>query len=361
MSDSSPRLDLPYLLPSQAQKHVTHNTALARLDMLVQMTAQAIGAQTPPADPEAGQVFALGASPTGDWAGEGGRLAVWDGVAWSFVTPAEGWRIFDLGTARLMTFAGGDWVPVAPEPQNLDGVGINTTSDMTNRLAVSAPATLLSHEGGDHRLKINRAAATDTASLLFQTGFAGHAEIGLIGDGDLAVKTSADGSSWTEALRIAAATGLVSGAAVQASATDVTAGRLARADYAYGPGNLLGAVAQSGGVPTGAVIERGTNANGTYVRLADGTQICTHKPLIKPASDATAGVKSTVWTFPAAFAAGSSGDISVQHCLQNSKPDKRGITTAAGISAADVTLYYHESAGSSADIKTFALAIGRWF
>jgi len=40
---------------------------------------------------------------------------------------------------------------------------------------------------------------------------------------------------------------------------------------------ILGAVGNSGGVPTGAVIERGSTANGEYVRLADGTQICTFK------------------------------------------------------------------------------------
>ena len=37
---------------------------------------------------------------------------------------------------------------------------------------------------------------------------------------------------------------------------------------------LVGTVSQSGGVPTGAIIERGSNANGEYVRYADGTQIC---------------------------------------------------------------------------------------
>ena len=42
----------------------------------------------------------------------------------------------------------------------------------------------------------------------------------------------------------------------------------------YGKNNILGTVSQSAGVPTGAVIERGSNANGEYVRFADGTQIC---------------------------------------------------------------------------------------
>ncbi|SDT46186.1 hypothetical protein SAMN05216496_4715 [Pseudomonas sp. Z003-0.4C(8344-21)] len=38
---------------------------------------------------------------------------------------------------------------------------------------------------------------------------------------------------------------------------------------------LVGTVGQDKGVPTGAVIERGANANGEYVKFADGTLICT--------------------------------------------------------------------------------------
>lgn len=37
---------------------------------------------------------------------------------------------------------------------------------------------------------------------------------------------------------------------------------------------IVGTVSQSGGVPTGAIVERGSNANGEYARYADGTQIC---------------------------------------------------------------------------------------
>ena len=37
----------------------------------------------------------------------------------------------------------------------------------------------------------------------------------------------------------------------------------------------VGTVSQSGGVPTGAIIQRGSNANGEFVRYADGTMICT--------------------------------------------------------------------------------------
>jgi hypothetical protein len=38
--------------------------------------------------------------------------------------------------------------------------------------------------------------------------------------------------------------------------------------------NIVGAVSQSGGVPTGAVVEYGTNTNGSFIKWADGTMVC---------------------------------------------------------------------------------------
>lgn len=134
----------------------------------------------------------------------------------------------------------------------------------TNRISSSADATLLSHAGAGHQLKLNKAASGDTASLLYQTDFVGHAEMGLAGNNNFSVKVSPDGTSWTDALVVDAASGTLTGAAVQTSATDTGAGKMARADYTYGPGNLLGTVSQVGGVPTGAMIENGANANGRY-------------------------------------------------------------------------------------------------
>jgi len=209
MPETSPRLSLPYLQPSQAQKHVTHNEALRTLDALVQMVVQGMEVTTPPALPEAGEIHALGTGANGAWAGQDDSLALWDGTAWTFIPPAEGWRLWDLTTASLRIRSGGAWVLPQADTENLNGVGINTTSDTGNRLAVSSAATLLTHDGAGHQLKINKAAATDTASLLFQTNWSGRAEMGLAGDDNFAVKVSPDGSGWTTALSVDATTGFV--------------------------------------------------------------------------------------------------------------------------------------------------------
>ncbi|KWV17129.1 hypothetical protein [Xanthomonas translucens] len=64
--------------------------------------------------------------------------------------------------------------------------------------------------------------------------------------------------------------------------------------------DLLGTVSQSGGAATGAVMERGSNGNGSYWRFANGMQVCVRG--IGPFNLATGAVyNSGALTFPAAF------------------------------------------------------------
>jgi hypothetical protein len=67
----------------------------------------------------------------------------------------------------------------------------------------------------------------------------------------------------------------------------------------YHQGDILGTVSQSSGVPTGAIIQRGSNANGEFVRYADGTQIC-RIHFTEDRSDI--GDLVSTLTYPAAFA-----------------------------------------------------------
>lgn len=202
MSQISPRLNLPLLAPSQAQKHVTHNEALARLDLLVQLTVQDFDAVTPPAEPLEGQIFALGTGATGAWTGEDGQLAGFLGGGWVFIAPQDGWQAIHATTGQARVWLNGSW-GAAP----VDQLGINASADPTNRLTVAADATLLTHEGTGHQVKVNKAAAGDTASLLFQTGFSGRAEMGTAGSDGFAIKVSGDGATWLNGLQIDPATG----------------------------------------------------------------------------------------------------------------------------------------------------------
>ena len=204
MSDHSSRLSLPYILPAQAQKHVTHNEAIRQLDFLVQLSVESLDATTPPASPIEGAAYALGTGATGDWASQDNSIAVFADGAWRFATPQEGWRLYARDVGALRIWDGSTWAALPHETDNLDGVGIGTSHDSTNRLAVASDATLLSHDGDDHQVKINKAATTDTGSILFQTNWSGRAEMGLAGEDDFSFKTSPDGSTWTTGLSFSA-------------------------------------------------------------------------------------------------------------------------------------------------------------
>ncbi|WP_254616829.1 phage tail protein [Citrobacter freundii] len=72
--------------------------------------------------------------------------------------------------------------------------------------------------------------------------------------------------------------------------------------------DVVGTVSQSGGVPTGAIIERGSNSNGEYTKFADGTLICwftrTVESITSNASGGTTNLyfsTESVFTFPATF------------------------------------------------------------
>ncbi len=208
----SPRLSLPYLAAAQSQKHVTVNEALRILDALVQISVVSQGDNTPPANPVEGDAYIVGTAPTGDWAGEPGRIAAYRDGAWLFLPPHIGYVAHVAAEATLKVFDGASWGAFSgggvsnPTPT----LGINATADTTNRLSVKADAALFDAETADHRLKVNKAAAGDTASMLLQTGYSGRAEIGLAGDDDLAVKVSADGSAWNDAIVVDRTSGQVS-------------------------------------------------------------------------------------------------------------------------------------------------------
>ncbi|MEF2549571.1 DUF2793 domain-containing protein [Aurantimonas sp. E1-2-R+4] len=206
----SPNLSLPYVMPAQAQKHVTHNEAIDILDIAVQLMVESATVLDPPVTPAEGTRFVVPPAATGVWTGESGNIAVYSTGGWRFLPPANGMRAWVKDSAQLYVYDQAGWAPLgalATGDMSPDTVGISTSADATNRLAVASPGSLFSHDGGDHRMVLNKAAIADTASLIFQTGFSGRAEFGLAGDEDFSVKVSPDGAIWREAMKLDRATG----------------------------------------------------------------------------------------------------------------------------------------------------------
>ena len=209
--DSTPNLQLPYLIAAQAQKHVTHNEALRALDAIVQLLVLDKDLASPPGSPADGSRYIVAASPTGAWAGHAADIAAYQDGAWMFYTPREGWLAWVADEDKLYVYGGSAWGVFTSPGSGAPLWGVNATADTTNRLAVKSAASLLDNVGGGHQQKINKAAAGDTASTLYQTGYSGRAEYGLTGDDNFHVKVSPDGSSWKEAIvvdRTTAAVGI---------------------------------------------------------------------------------------------------------------------------------------------------------
>ncbi len=209
MSDAAtPRHSLPYLAAGQAQKHVTLNEALARLDGLVQTAVESRAVDEQPADPGDGALHILPDGAGGDdWAGEPeGALMRFEAGAWTRLAVAEGHIAWVKDEALAVVFDGEAWGELVTTPE-LTLLGVNATADTTNRLAISSDAVLFNHAGAGSQVKVNKDAAGDTASHLFQTGFSGRAEFGLAGSDDFSIKVSPDGSAWHDVMSVDRATG----------------------------------------------------------------------------------------------------------------------------------------------------------
>lgn len=127
-------------------------------------------------------------------------------------------------------------------------------------------------------------------------------------------------------------------------------------------GNILGTVSQSAGVPTGAIIERGSNANGEYVRYADGTQECWKSTLSSSASRSAWGTSTglyqsanTAWQYPAPFidtpvVTGTSYDSGAV-----------GLLSATNIGTANVNLRAISPTPSPSSQILCPVVKGRWY
>ncbi|WP_283176240.1 DUF2793 domain-containing protein [Gemmobacter sp. 24YEA27] len=348
MSDTTDILGLPLILPAQAQKHVTHNEALLALDAVVQLAVLDRNRTAPPVTATPGDRHLVAGTATGLWVGQEGRIAVLTGTGWQFHAPQPGWRAWVLGEAREAVYDGLTW----KTPNEIEGgyarLGVSTAPDAVNRFAVASEAVLMTHQGAGVQLKLNKAAAGDTASLLFQTAWSGRAEMGTAGGSDFSVKVSANGSTWFTGLQVAAATGV----------PDFPQGLTRAGSPVFARSNILGTVSQTGGVPTGAVIEHGSNANGDFIRFADGTQICWKTDLTVTNASTALGSGFTsaalTWTFPQTFLVGSppvvTGLADAVECW----------LTAATPVEGSVSLRVLAMVTKSGAIGVRTMAVGRW-
>lgn len=116
MSDRTSNLALPFLAAGQAQKHVTVNETLLRLDAILQLAVESATTMAQPSSPTDGDVYILPAGKSGaDWSTMADHALAYyrDGV-WEEVVPQAGWLAYvrDIGFYR--TYDGAHWAPLGP-------------------------------------------------------------------------------------------------------------------------------------------------------------------------------------------------------------------------------------------------------
>jgi hypothetical protein len=133
----------------------------------------------------------------------------------------------------------------------------------------------------------------------------------------------------------------------------------------YHNSNIVGTVSQTSSVPTGAIIETGSNANGTYTKFADGTMICRGTRVVGGHVMTTAlgaalyynpsGITATA--FPATF-------ITAPQVVINIKPSGAAVWhSVIGSPSTNngPTIYAISVISATLDIDITQIAYGRWF
>ncbi|PPD24729.1 MAG: hypothetical protein CTY30_01420 [Methylocystis sp.] len=211
-------LALPFIEAAQAQKHVTHNEALALIDALTQLSVSARDVTSPPATPAEGDRVLVGAGATGAFAGKSDQIATFLAGGWSFLAPQAGWRAYVEAESLLLLYDGAGWIDCGlslRQLQNLALLGIGATADGANPLLAKLNATLFTAKSvgeggsGDLRFALNKESAAKTVSQLYQSNYSARAETGLTGDDNFHVKVSSDGAVWKESIVVDSATGEV--------------------------------------------------------------------------------------------------------------------------------------------------------
>lgn len=108
MPDNTPKLVMPYIVASQAQKEVSHNEALNILDVVVQPTCINL-LFTPPGSPAQGDTYIIsGGTATGAWVGRETFIAAYYDT-WIFIEPQTGWEFTNQADGFTYRFNGTGW------------------------------------------------------------------------------------------------------------------------------------------------------------------------------------------------------------------------------------------------------------
>lgn len=110
---------------SQSQKEVTVNAALIRIDAMLNSGAKSRNINTPPVSPASGDLYIVGSSPTGDWAGQSGKITYFDQI-WRFITPLQGATLWVNDEFIIVSYNSGSWNVVLSAYQTYNDISAAT-------------------------------------------------------------------------------------------------------------------------------------------------------------------------------------------------------------------------------------------
>ena len=128
MSDITTHLLLPYILASQAQKHVTHNESLRLLDAMVQLSVLDRTRTAPPVSPTDGDRHIVASGATGLWAGWDMNVAFWVDGVWVRLVPRPGWLAWIAAEQAFVVWNGSAWDLVG-EPVDVSDAVFSLVND----------------------------------------------------------------------------------------------------------------------------------------------------------------------------------------------------------------------------------------
>ena len=108
---TTPQFNLPLIQSGQAQKHITMNEALTRLDALAQLRLISLRQSAAPSNPSEGAAYYLQQTVTGIWHELRGKIAIYSNGNWVGIDPKIGWTAWVEADKKSYIYNGTDWVP----------------------------------------------------------------------------------------------------------------------------------------------------------------------------------------------------------------------------------------------------------
>ena len=105
---TTPIAGLPEISENQANKAITHNTALRQLEInLGAVISRTL--TTPPSSPAEGALYIVPTGASGAWSGQTNKIAQWSNGGWNIYIPFQYQRLYSIADSAVIIYVGASW------------------------------------------------------------------------------------------------------------------------------------------------------------------------------------------------------------------------------------------------------------